>query len=158
MLALITGINLRGIVESAKAFIVPTVVFVGAVFVLIGVGLFRSEPVSTATAAGHASVVAGNATGVGVLLLLKAFASGCSALTGVEAIANAVPSFRVPRVRRAQRAEVALGAVLGLMLIGLSALIGRFHLQPVAGVTVLAQLADASLGTTGPSTSFSSRR
>ncbi|GHI06037.1 amino acid permease [Streptomyces cellostaticus] len=146
VLVLITGVNLRGIVESAKAFIVPTVVFVGAIFVLIAVGLFRSHPVSTVTAAGHASVVAGNASSVGVLLLLKAFASGCSALTGVEAIANAVPSFRVPRVRRAQRAEVALGAVLGLMLVGLSVLISRFHLQPVAGVTVLAQLADASLG------------
>ncbi|MFF7236995.1 amino acid permease [Streptomyces collinus] len=146
VLALITGVNLRGIVESAKAFIVPTVVFVGSIFVLIFVGLFRSHPVSTATAAGHASVVADNASSVGALLLLKAFASGCAALTGVEAIANAVPSFRVPRVRRAQRAEVALGAVLGLMLIGLSVLIGRFHLQPVEGVTVLAQLADASLG------------
>ncbi|RPE39350.1 amino acid transporter [Streptomyces sp. Ag109_O5-1] len=146
VLALITGVNLRGIVESAKAFIVPTVVFVGSIFVLIVVGLFRSHPVSTATAAGHASVVADNASTVGALLLLKAFASGCAALTGVEAIANAVPSFRRSRVRRAQRAEVALGAVLGLMLIGLSVLIGRFHLQPVEGVTVLAQLADASLG------------
>ncbi|MFF4571546.1 APC family permease [Streptomyces sp. NPDC001410] len=146
VLVLITGVNLRGIVESAKAFIVPTVVFVGSIFVLIVVGLFRSHPVSTVTAAGHASVVSDNATTVGTLLLLKAFASGCSALTGVEAIANAVPSFRVPRARRAQRAEVALGAVLGLMLIGLSVLISRFHLQPVEGVTVLAQLADASLG------------
>lgn len=146
VLALITAVNLRGIVESAKAFIVPTVVFVGSIFVLIGVGLFRSAPVSTATAAGHASVLADNATTVGALLLLKAFASGCSALTGVEAIANAVPSFRRPRVKRAQRAEVALGAVLGVMLIGLSVLISRFHLQPVQGVTVLAQLADASLG------------
>ncbi|MFE0518980.1 APC family permease [Streptomyces sp. NPDC058954] len=146
VLALITGVNLRGIVESAKAFIVPTVVFVGSILVLIVVGLFRSHPVSTATAAGHASVLADNATTVGALLLLKAFASGCAALTGVEAIANAVPSFRRPRVKRAQRAEVALGAVLGVMLIGLSVLIGRFHLQPVQGVTVLAQLADASLG------------
>ncbi|MEU5310974.1 APC family permease [Streptomyces sp. NPDC021562] len=146
VLALITGVNLRGIVESAKAFIVPTIVFVGSIFVLIAVGLFRSHPVSTATAAGHASVLADNATSVGALLLLKAFSSGCAALTGVEAIANAVPSFRTPRVKRAQRAEVALGAVLGLMLIGLSVLIGRFHLQPVEGVTVLAQLADASLG------------
>ncbi|MBG0856869.1 APC family permease [Streptomyces spinoverrucosus] len=146
VLVLITAVNLRGIVESAKAFIVPTVVFVGSIFVLIGVGLFRSEPVSTVTAQGHVSVLADNATTVGALLLLKAFASGCSALTGVEAIANAVPSFRVPRVRRAQRAEVALGAVLGVMLIGLSVLISRFHLQPVDGVTVLAQLADASLG------------
>ena len=146
VLALVTGVNLRGIVESAKAFIVPTVVFVGSIFVLIAVGLFRSHPVSTVTAAHHASVVADNASTVGALLLLKAFASGCAALTGVEAIANAVPSFRVPRVKRAQRAEAALGAVLGLMLIGLSVLIGRFHLQPVEGVTVLAQLADASLG------------
>ncbi|WP_181804387.1 APC family permease [Streptomyces shenzhenensis] len=146
VLTLITGVNLRGIVESAKAFIVPTAVFVGSIFVLIAVGLFRSHPVSTETAAGHASVLADNASNVGALLLLKAFASGCAALTGVEAIANAVPSFRVPRVRRAQRAEVALGAVLGVMLIGLSVLIGRFHLQPVEGVTVLAQLADASLG------------
>ena len=146
VLALITGVNLRGIVESAKVFIVPTVVFVGSILVLIAIGLFRSAPVSTMTADGHASVVADNASTVGVLLLLKAFASGCSALTGVEAIANAVPSFRVPRARRAQRAEVALGAVLGLMLVGLSALISRFHLRPVEGVTVLAQLADASLG------------
>src|SRR5690242_13976810 len=70
VLALITGVNLRGIVESAKAFIVPTVVFVGAVFALVVVGLFRSAPVSTVTAAGHASVVADHASGVGVLLLL----------------------------------------------------------------------------------------
>ncbi len=101
---------------------------------------------STKAAAGHASVLSDNATTVGALLLLKAFASGCSALTGVEAIANAVPAFRVPRVKRAQGAEVALGAVLGVMLIGLSVLISRFHLQPVDGVTVLAQLADASFG------------
>ncbi|MFF7985581.1 APC family permease [Streptomyces sp. NPDC007901] len=127
VLVLVTGVSLRGIVESARAFIVPTAVFVGSILVLIVVGLFRSSPASTVTAAGHASVLADNAT-------------------GVEAIANAVPSFRVPRVKRAQHAEIALGAVLGVMLVGLSVLISRFHLQPVAGVTVLAQLADASLG------------
>lgn len=146
VLVLITAVNLRGIVESARVFIVPTAVFVVSILALIAVGLFRSSPVSTAASDGHASVLADNATTVGALLLLKAFASGCSALTGVEAIANAVPSFRAPRARRAQRAEVALGAVLGVMLIGLSVLISRFHLQPVEGVTVLAQLADASLG------------
>ncbi|WP_369234043.1 APC family permease [Streptomyces sp. R21] len=143
VLVLITAVNLRGIVESARVFIVPTAVFVVSILVLIVVGLFRSAPVSTVDGA---SLVADNATSVGALLLLKAFASGCSALTGVEAIANAVPSFRVPRVRGAQRAEVALGAVLGVMLIGLAVLISRFHLRPVGGVTVLAQLADASLG------------
>ncbi|MEV0486750.1 APC family permease [Streptomyces sp. NPDC050508] len=143
VLTLVTAVNLRGIAESARVFIVPTVVFIGSIFVLIVIGLFRDAPVNRVNSE---SVVTGNATSVGVLLLLKAFASGCSALTGVEAIANAVPSFRAPRVKRAQRAEVALGAVLGVMLIGLSVLISRFHLQPVQGVTVLAQLADASLG------------
>ncbi|MFC9245866.1 APC family permease [Streptomyces sp. NPDC057136] len=146
VLVLVTGVNLRGIVDSARAFIVPTAVFIGAILVLIVVGLFRDGPVSTAASAGHASVLADNATTVGALLLLKAFASGCSALTGVEAIANAVPSFRAPAARRAMRAELALGALLGVMLIGLSVLISRFGLQPVEGVTVLAQLADASLG------------
>ncbi|MEU8824751.1 APC family permease [Streptomyces sp. NPDC048636] len=146
VLVLVTAVNLRGIVESARLFIVPTAIFVSGVFAIIVAGLLRSGPVSAEAAAGHASVLGQGASSVGALLLLKAFASGCSALTGVEAVANAVPAFRAPAARRAQRTEVALGALLGVMLIGLSVLIGRFHLQPVEGVTVLAQLADASLG------------
>ncbi|MDH6124335.1 APC family permease [Kitasatospora sp. GP82] len=146
VLALVTAVNLRGVAESARWFMAPTAVFVLSILAIIVVGLFRDAPASTEAAAGHASTLAGNATTVGALLLLKSFAAGCSALTGVEAVANAVPSFRTPRVKRAQHTEVALGALLGVMLIGLAVLIGRFHLQPVEGVTVLAQLADASLG------------
>ncbi|MEV6685426.1 APC family permease [Streptomyces sp. NPDC051130] len=146
ILVLVTAVNLRGVVESARAFLVPTAVFVASILAMVVVGFFRDGPVSTASAAGHASTLGEGATTVGALLLLKAFAAGCSALTGVEAVANAVPSFRAPAARRAQRTEVALGALLGVMLIGLSVLIGRFHLQPVEGVTVLAQLADASFG------------
>ncbi|MEU6058783.1 APC family permease [Streptomyces sp. NPDC047097] len=146
VLVLVTAVNLRGIVGSAKAFLVPTAVFVGSVLAMIVAGLLRDTPVSTASAAGHPSALGEGATAVGALLLLKAFAAGCSALTGVEAVANAVPSFRAPAARRAQRTEVALGALLGTMLIGLSVLIGRFQLRPVEGVTVLAQLADASFG------------
>ena len=145
VLVAVTGVNLRGIAESARIFMVPTAVFVLSILGVIVVGLFRDAPVGV-LATGHTSELASSATSVGVLLLLRAFASGCSALTGVEAIANAVPSFRAPGVKRAQRTEVALGALLGVMLIGLAVLIGRFHLQPVAGVTVLAQLTDASLG------------
>jgi len=83
---------------------------------------------------------------VGLLLLLRAFASGCSALTGVEAIANAVPAFRKPRVRRAQNTELWLGVTLGLMLIGLAILIKKFHVTPAPMQTVLAQLAAAGVG------------
>ncbi|WP_406337195.1 APC family permease [Streptomyces sp. NBC_00649] len=146
VLVLVTAVNLRGVVDSARAFLLPTALFVGSILAMIVVGLFRDGPVSTASADGHPSGLGHSATTVGALLLLKAFAAGCSALTGVEAVANAVPSFRAPAARRAQRTEVALGALLGVMLIGLSVLIGRFHLQPVEGVTVLAQLADASFG------------
>jgi len=83
---------------------------------------------------------------VGVLLILKAFASGCSALTGVEAIANAVPEFRKPRVRRAQHTEMWLGIILGAMLLGLAAVIRKYNVTPDGNVTVLAELTKVSVG------------
>ncbi len=142
VLAGVTALNLAGIRESARAFMAPTVVFVIGILVVIVAGLVRSEPALTETGA----AVATDARGIGVLLLLKAFSSGCAALTGVEAIANAVPSFERPRVRRAQRAEVALGVLLGAMLLGLATLIGKFSLHPIEGTTVLSQLTEAALG------------
>jgi amino acid transporter len=141
VLALVTTVNLRGIAESARAFVLPTAIFVGAILTVIVAGLIRTAP-----AAGAAPQPTTSLQTVGILLLLKAFANGCAALTGVEAIANAVPSFRKPRVRRAQRAEIALGGLLAVMLIGLAVLIGKFSIHPVDGVTVLAQVTSASLG------------
>jgi amino acid transporter len=141
VLAVITAINMWGVAESARVFIVPTVVFILAIAVVIAGGLLRSHPVVAPS--GHLPQVA---EAVGVLLLLKAFASGCSALTGVEAIANAVPSFRQPRARRAQHTEVWLGILLGAMLIGVAILIRKFHVAPSTTETSLAQLAAASVG------------
>lgn len=138
----ITTLNLRGIADSARAFMIPTIVFVASIFTVIVAGLLRSEPASTV----GGGVVPGHAQTIGIVLLLKAFSSGCAALTGVEAIANAVPSFKTPRVVNAQRAEVALGVLLGTMLIGLAVLIEKFSLAPVPGTTVLSQLTAASLG------------
>jgi amino acid transporter len=89
VLAAITAINLRGIAHSARAFIGPTVVFVGAIVAVIVAGLVRG--IAAVTPETAAAQVASVQT-VGILLLLKAFANGCAALTGVEAIANAVPS------------------------------------------------------------------
>jgi amino acid transporter len=142
VLALITAINLRGIAESARVFIAPTAVFVLVILAVIVVGLLRQHP----AVLHHASSQSSALKNVGVLLLLKAFANGCAALTGVEAIANAVPSFRKPRVKRAQHTEVALGGLLGVMLIGIAVLIEKFHIEPVPGITVLSQVTDASLG------------
>jgi amino acid transporter len=141
VLALITGVNLWGVAESARVFIVPTVAFIIAMAVVILGGLFRSHP--EVVLAGHLPQVTAS---VGLLLLLKAFASGCSALTGVEAIANAVPEFKQPRARRAQHTEMWLGILLGAMLIGISVLIRKFHVTPSASETTLAQLAAAAIG------------
>ena len=140
-LALITGANLWGVADAARLFIIPTVAFIAAIAAVIVAGLFRSHPV---VAPIHTLPQATDT--VGLLLILKAFASGCSALTGVEAIANAVPSFRQPRVRRAQHTEVGLGVILGLLLLGLAELIRKFDVVPGGHITVLAQVTRAGLG------------
>jgi amino acid transporter len=141
VLAVITGINLIGVAESARVFIVPTLLFILAIAIVIVSGLFRSHPVVAPV--GH---LPSTVEAVGLLLLLKAFASGCSALTGVEAIANAVPEFKRPRAHRAQHTEIMLGIILGLMLIGIALLIKKFHITPSATTTTLAQLAAAGVG------------
>ena len=83
---------------------------------------------------------------VTVLLVLKAFSAGCSALTGVEAIANGVPLFREPRATRAKRTELLLGVILGAMLLGLAVLAKRWHVGPRSGQTVLSQIMALAVG------------
>ena len=141
VLALITGVNMWGVAESAKVFMAPTIAFIVAIFAVIVIGLARAHP---AVALSHSMAPATDT--VGILLVLKAFASGCSALTGVEAIANSVPQFRLPRARRAQHTEAALGALLGLMLLGLGVLIRHWDALPQPGTTVLAQLTAGAVG------------
>ena len=141
VLGLITAVNMWGVAESARLFIPPTIAFILAMAVVIVGGLLRSHP--AVPLGGHLSQATAS---VGILLLLRAFASGCSALTGVEAIANAVPEFRQPRARRAQHTEMWLGILLGLMLIGISVLIRKFHAYPSATETTLAQLTGAAVG------------
>jgi amino acid transporter len=141
VLALITGVNLWGVAESARVFTVPTLAFVASMAIVILAGVARSHP---AVALNHTLPSATET--VGTLLILKAFASGCSALTGVEAIANSVPQFRKPRARHAQRTEMWLGVLLGVMLLGLGALIHRWDVVPQSGTTVLAQLTEGAVG------------
>ncbi|WP_375540219.1 APC family permease [Nocardia sp. XZ_19_385] len=143
-LAVLTVLNLIGVAESAKVLMAPAFLFIVLMVAVIVIGLFQSAPVAV-IGTGEAPFPVLEA--VGILLLLKAFAAGCSALTGVEAIANAVPAFRSPAARRAQHTEVALGVLLGVMLLGLSWLIRHHEVVPRGGVTVLAQLSAAAFGT-----------
>ncbi|MDA8282617.1 MAG: APC family permease [Actinomycetota bacterium] len=144
-LAIVTVLNLRGLGEAARAFLLPTAVFIVGLLGIIAVGLVHplaphlSQP-------GRPLTPTRSLEPVGILLLLKAFSSGCSALTGVEAIANGVPLFRAPRVQRAKRTELLLGVILGVMLIGLAVLVLRFHIGPRSHQTVLSQIMGASVG------------
>ncbi len=145
MLAIITALNLRGLGEGARAFLLPTMVFIVGLLAIIFIGLVH--PLGTGTPQTGSSLVATHGLEtVGLLLVLKAFSAGCSALTGVEAIANGVPLFKVPRVARAKRTELLLGVILGAMLLGLAVLTDKFHIEPRSNETVLSQIMSESVG------------
>jgi amino acid transporter len=127
----IAAINLRGVAESSRAFAIPTYLFIASVAVMVVVGIGRAllGDAPVAESAGY-TVESHELTQVAfILLLLRAFASGCSALTGVEAIANGVPAFRQPKVRNAQRTLVLMGGIAIALFIGVTALalISRVH-------------------------------
>lgn len=143
-LAILTILNLIGISESAKVLMLPTLLFIVCILAVIVFGLAHATPVAVI---GKDLGPVEPVSALGIILVLKAFAAGCSSLTGVEAIANGVPAFKTPAIKRAQHTEVALGILLGAMLIGLSILIKAHHVVPRGDVTILAQLSAAAFGT-----------
>jgi amino acid transporter len=144
-LAFITLMNLRGLGEAARAFLLPTMLFIFGLLAIIAVGLIHPLAVDVPQP-GHSLLSTHRLQVVSLLLILKAFSSGCSALTGVEAIANGVPLFKEPRVVRAKRTEFLLGVILGLMLLGLAVLARRWHVGPRSGQTVLSQIMGEAVG------------
>ena len=121
ILAVITLVNLRGVRDSGLAFMIPTYAFV----VLLG-GILLLGIVKTLVAGGHPTPVdpptplQPSTEVAGAWLLLRAFSSGCTAMTGVEAVSNAVPIFRESQVKNARRTLSAIVAILGLLVIGLA--------------------------------------
>ena len=117
-------INLRGVREASLVFAIPTYVFIGSVVFMIGTGLVRTalgDP-PVASSAEFAVQAESLSQAAVILLVLRAFSSGCSALTGVEAVSNGVPAFRRPKVRNAQTTLTMMGGVAILMFAGLTAL------------------------------------
>ncbi len=145
ILAVIMLLNLRGLGDSARAFLLPTLVFVIGLLAIIAIGLVHPLALH-APQPGRSLLPATGLEAVGVLLVLKAFSAGCSALTGVEAIANGVPLFRQPRQARAKRTELLLGVVLAVMLLGLAVLADRWHIGPRSGQTALSQIMAMAVG------------
>ena len=121
---LIIVVNLRGVREASLVFAIPTYVFIASVGFMIVTGLIRTflgdAPVaSSAEFAVHSENLGQAAV---ILLILRAFSSGCSALTGVEAVSNGVPAFRTPKVRNAQSTLVLMGSIAACLFAGLTAL------------------------------------
>ncbi|MEO6943762.1 MAG: APC family permease [Lacisediminihabitans sp.] len=130
-IVILAAINLRGVSESSKAFALPTYLFIASIAVMVVTALIRAALGETPIASSAAYTVKPETlTQVGfVLLLLRAFASGCSALTGVEAIANGVQAFRRPKIKNAQRTLVLMGGIAIVLFIGITAvaLISKVH-------------------------------
>lgn len=128
LVVLLTAMNLRGVRESGKAFAVPTYLFMVTVIGMAVVGFFR-EAAGTLPAAESASLELAPEPGMGALgtaamafLLLRAFSSGCAALTGVEAISNGVPAFQKPKSRNAATTLLLMGGIAITMLVSMIAL------------------------------------
>jgi amino acid transporter len=120
ILALITLVNLRGIKESGFAFMVPTYAFVATLAVVIIVGVVKAIAAGgSPTPVDAPPRIPTAVEALSVWLLLKAFASGCTAMTGVEAVSNAVPIFRKPTIPNAQRTLTAIIAILIVLLVGI---------------------------------------
>ncbi len=122
----LTVVNLRGVRESGQAFAIPTYLFIVGILGMVGIGLTRtvlgSAPVA-ASAAYQITPEAVGLTGIGLALLaLRAFSSGCTALTGVEAISNGVPAFRKPKARNAARTLGLMGLIAVVMFAGITVL------------------------------------
>jgi amino acid transporter len=126
--ALLAAVNLRGLREAGLAFATPTYLFATGVFIMIVTGLFRviAGDAPVAESAQYGVRVHSGYGSLGLLALcflaLRAFSSGCTALTGVEAIANGVPAFRPPKARNAQMTLVIMGAMATTMFAGVTAL------------------------------------
>lgn len=128
---IIVIVNLRGVREASLVFAIPTYLFIGSVAVMIVVGLVRTfmgdAPIASSQQYGIESE--GLAQAAIILLVLRAFSSGCSALTGVEAVSNGVPAFRKPKIRNAQMTLTLMGGIAICLFAGLTilALVSGVH-------------------------------
>lgn len=141
--ALITLVNLRGVRESGLLFAVPTYGFVVVMYAMVVTGIGRCADGSCPQAHVVDPVTVGAGT-VGVLVVLRAFASGAAALTGVEAISNGVSAFRPPQGRNAARTLLAMGAIAITLFLGASYLAVVMHARPSESTSLISEIARAT--------------
>jgi amino acid transporter len=143
--------NLRGIRESATIFAVPTYVYLVAIYALLGMGIWQSLSGTLPHQAPAAS--SGSALdGIGIFLILRAFAAGSVALTGTEAVSNGVPAFRAPEARNAGAVLILMGLFFGSIFLGVSFLASQIGIvpDPTEQETVISQVTRAIVGRDTP--------
>lgn len=150
MVMLIMLVNLRGVKESGMAFAIPTYFFVLTMFITVGVGFFRYFTGSLGTVVNPPELsTIGLVGAVTPFLLLHAFSSGTSALTGIEAISNGITAFKEPRSKNAGITLIWMSSILATLFLGISFLIGPIHAVPSEAETVISQLARTVFGGQG---------
>ncbi|HNV27142.1 MAG TPA: APC family permease [Nitrospira sp.] len=142
---LVTVVNLRGVRESGQFFAVPTYIFIGTLAAMLGVGAVQ-------ILLGHATRIEplpslAPTEPLTLFLLLRAFSSGCTALTGVEVISNGVSAFKKPEPKNAAFTMIGMAVILGALFIGISAMAYYFGIVPKSDETVVSQIARATFGT-----------
>ncbi len=154
VIVLLTYGNLRGVKEAGKAFAMPTYLFVGSMFIVFAVGLYRdfagTLPVLATDGVGAVPVgqPSGLLTFAAIFILLRAFANGGSSLTGLEAISDGVALFKVPEAVNAKKTLVVMSMLLGTLVLGVSWFAQRIHAMPYESgtPTVISQIARAAMG------------
>ncbi len=141
-------INLRGVKESGAVFAIPTYGFVILMLVTIGVGMFRAITNTLPAISDPPEMVEAlhGVEALGLFLILKAFSSGCAALTGVEAISNGIQAFKEPRSRNAANTLLVMSGLLGVLFIGTTLLATATHAVPSDSETVISQIARTVFG------------
>jgi amino acid transporter len=151
-ISLITIANLRGLRESGNIFAVPTYLFVGLALAIVGIGVYRIATGTVGPMPERPDAIPVGTEALGILLLLRAFAGGSVALTGVEAIANGVPAFKPPESKNAADTMTVMAVLLGVLFVGLTVVSVAFGLRPTeaGGPSVVAMAAEVTFGAGSP--------
>jgi amino acid transporter len=141
MVLLIMMVNLRGVKESGAVFAVPTYFFLAVMFLMVGVGFYRQITGDIGTVVDPPEIDHLGAASISLFLILHAFSSGTTALTGVEAISNGITAFKEPKSRNAGATLLWMATILGVLFVGITVLSGRVGAVPSEAETVISQLA-----------------
>ena len=146
VIAVMTLVNLRGVRESGAIFAIPTYFFLGMMFLTLGIGFYSWDTGTLPTVSGVEEMATQSLAPLGLFLILRAFSSGSTALTGIEAISNGITAFKEPRSRNAARTLVVMSTVLITLFLGITFLSRHIQAVPSHQETIISQLARTVFG------------